>query len=45
VFAVFVGSQPLDACACGLTAPGFGVAALRVLRTPNDARDLAPAAP
>lgn len=45
VFAVFVGSQPLDACAWGLTALGFGVAALRVLRTPNDAWDLAPAAP
>jgi hypothetical protein len=45
VFAVFVGNQPLDACAWGLTALGFGVAALRVLRTPNDAWDLAPATP
>ena len=43
VFTVFVGSQPLDASAWGLTALGFGVAALRVLRTPNDAWDLAPA--
>lgn len=45
VFAVFVGSQPLDACAWGLTALGFAVAAVRVLRTPNDAWDLAPATP
>ena len=37
VFAVFVGSQPLDACDWGLTALGFGVAALRVLRIPKDA--------
>ena len=44
VFAIFVGSQPLDACAWGLTALGFTVAALRVLRTPNDAWDVAPAA-
>ena len=37
-------AEPLDVCAWSLTALGFGVAAIRVLRTPNDAWDLAPAA-
>jgi hypothetical protein len=37
---VIVGSQPLDVVAWGLMALGFGVAALRVLRTPNDEWDL-----
>ncbi|MEV4507490.1 hypothetical protein AB0K00_00835 [Dactylosporangium sp. NPDC049525] len=39
---VILGNQPLDAAAWGLTALGFTVAAVRVLRTPNDAWDLAP---
>jgi hypothetical protein len=39
---VVLGNQPLDAAAWGLTAVGFGAAALRVLRTPNDAWDLPP---
>lgn len=43
VFTAFVGNQLLDACAWGLTALGLGIAAARVLRTPNDAWDLAPA--
>jgi hypothetical protein len=43
IFFVVLGSQPLDACAWGLTAIGLGVAAIRVLRTPNDAWDLPPA--
>jgi hypothetical protein len=37
---VIVGSQPLDVVAWGLMVLGFGVAALRVLRTPNDEWDL-----
>lgn len=41
---VLLGNQPLDAAAWGLTALGFTVAAVRVLRTPNDAWDLAPTA-
>ncbi|GIG56329.1 hypothetical protein Lfu02_07010 [Longispora fulva] len=36
------GFQLLDACAWGLTALGFAVAAWRVLRTPDDAWDLGP---
>jgi hypothetical protein len=39
---VIVGNQALDACAWGLTALGLAVAAVRVLRTPNDAWDVAP---
>ncbi|WP_327006923.1 hypothetical protein OHA72_06350 [Dactylosporangium sp. NBC_01737] len=39
---VILGNQPLDAAAWGLTALGFTVAAARVLRTSNDAWDLAP---
>ncbi len=39
---VILGNQPLDAAAWGLTALGFTVAAIRVLRTSNDAWDLAP---
>jgi hypothetical protein len=42
VFAVIVPNHPLDAAAWGLTALGLFVAALRVLRTPNDDWDLAP---
>jgi hypothetical protein len=42
--AVIVGNQPLDGCAWALTALGFAVTAARVLRTPNDAWDLPPAA-
>jgi hypothetical protein len=37
---VIVGSQPLDVAAWGLMTLGLGVAALRVLRTPNDEWDL-----
>jgi hypothetical protein len=37
---VIVGSQPLDVGAWGLMTLGLGVAALRVLRTPNDEWDL-----
>ena len=37
---VIVGSQPLDVVAWVLMALGLGVAALRVLRTPNDEWDL-----
>jgi hypothetical protein len=40
VFAVFVPNHLLDGLAWGLTALGFAVAALRVLRTPNDAWDI-----
>ena len=39
---VILGSQALDACAWGLTALGFAVAAAKVLRTPNDDWDVAP---
>ncbi|GAA3220044.1 hypothetical protein ACFO1B_17655 [Dactylosporangium siamense] len=39
---VLIGNQPLDAAAWGLTALGFAVAAVRVLRTPDDDWDLAP---
>lgn len=41
---VVLGNQPLDVCAWGLTALGLGVAAARVLRTPNDSWDLPPVA-
>jgi hypothetical protein len=41
---VIAGNQALDACAWGLTALGRAVDAARVLRTPNDAWDLPPAA-
>lgn len=41
---VILGNQPLDVCAWSLTALGLGVAAARVLRTPNDSWDLPPAA-
>jgi hypothetical protein len=37
---VIVGSQPLDVVAWGLMGLGFGMAALSVLRTPNDVWDL-----
>lgn len=40
VFAVAVPNHLLDGLSWGLTALGFGVAALRVLRTPNDAWDI-----
>jgi hypothetical protein len=39
---VIVGNQALDAFAWGLTALGLAVAAVRVLRTPNDVWDVAP---
>jgi hypothetical protein len=41
---VIVGWQPLDVVAWGLMALGLGVAAVRVLRTPDDEWDLPPVA-
>jgi hypothetical protein len=41
---VVLDNQPLDGCAWGLTALGFALAGVRVLRTPNESWDLPPVA-
>jgi hypothetical protein len=43
--AVLLGSPALDLAAWGLNAAGFAAAALAILRLPDDAWDVAPAAP